>query len=119
MTVKRIVPDIFADPTDEVVRFYRDLFDLKLVMDQGWIATLASESPTTPQISIAARGGSGAPVPNLSIEVDDIDAAYRRATTMGIAIAYDLTEEPWGVRRFFVHHPAGNLLNVLAHTETH
>lgn len=86
-------------------------------MDHGWIVTLASEQRAVVQISIATEGGSGTPVPDLSIEVDDVDAVYARAKSSGYDIAYDLTDEPWGVRRFYVRDPVGKLLNILSHPE--
>jgi uncharacterized glyoxalase superfamily protein PhnB len=58
---------------------------------------------------------SGTPVPDMSIEVDDVDEAYRRAKAMGCTFIHDLTDEPWGVRRFFIEDPTGKLLNVLSH----
>lgn len=115
MTVKRIVTNIAAAPVDAVRQFYVDLFDLDVVMDMGWITTLASGETAPVQISIAAQGGSGTAVPDLSIEVDDVDAAYQKAQEMGLAIEYELTAEPWGVRRFYVRDPAGKLLNILSH----
>lgn len=33
----------------------------------------------------------------------------------GLRIVYPLTDEPWGVRRFFVEDPDGRIINVLAH----
>lgn len=74
MAVKRIVSNIAAGSVDEVRTFYSDLFDLNTVMDQGWIATLASGETAPAQLSIATEGGSGTSVPDLSIEVDDVDA---------------------------------------------
>jgi catechol 2,3-dioxygenase-like lactoylglutathione lyase family enzyme len=62
-----------------------------------------------------SEGGSGAPVPDLSVEVDDLDAALARVRRAGIAIEYGPVSEPWGVRRFFVRDPFGKLLNILAH----
>jgi predicted enzyme related to lactoylglutathione lyase len=115
MTVKRIVLDIGTETISEVRAFYEDLFDLKPVMDQGWITTLSADGLGPVQISIASEGGSGTPVPDASIEVDDVDRVYHRAKAGGYNITYDLTEEPWGVRRFFVQDPAGKLLNVLSH----
>ncbi len=115
MTVKRIVPDIAAADPVAVAGFYRDLLDLDVVMDQGWIITLSSGHPTAPQISIASEGGSGTPVPDISIEVDNVDAVHRKALSMECEIVYALTDEPWGVRRFFIRDPAGKLLNILAH----
>lgn len=102
----------------DVVRdFYADLFDLSVVMDHGWIVTLASGETAQTQISIASEGGSGTPVPDLSIEVDDVDSVYARAKQLGHTIVYDLTDEPWGVRRFYLRDPAGKLINVLAHPD--
>jgi predicted enzyme related to lactoylglutathione lyase len=66
-------------------------------------------------MSIMSEGGSGAPVPDLSIEVDDVDEVYRRAKAMGCKVVHGITDEPWGVRRFFIHDPAGKLVNVLSH----
>ncbi|PHQ72382.1 MAG: glyoxalase, partial [Sneathiella sp.] len=97
MTVKRIVSNIAATSVDDVRKFYLDLFDLDVVMDHGWIATLASGETAQAQISIASEGGSGTSVPDLSIEVDDVDAVYQRAKRLGHDIEYELTDEPWGV----------------------
>jgi predicted enzyme related to lactoylglutathione lyase len=115
MTVLRIVANIAADTVPDIRKFYSDLFGLDAVMDLGWIVTLASRETTFPQISILSEGGSGAPVPDLSIEVDNVDEVYRRAKEIGCKVVYDLTDEPWGVRRFFISDPTGKLLNVLSH----
>jgi catechol 2,3-dioxygenase-like lactoylglutathione lyase family enzyme len=84
-------------------------------MDQGWIATFAASSKMTPQLSIASEGGSGTPVPDLSIEVDDLDEALRRMERAGVPLEYGPATEPWGVRRFYVRDPFGRLVNILAH----
>lgn len=115
MTVKRIVANVATSSVKELQQFYVALFDLDVVMDMGWIATLSSAQTAPVQISFASEGGSGTPVPDLSIEVEDVDAVYERAQALGHEIFYPLTDEPWGVRRFYLHDPAGKLLNVLAH----
>jgi predicted enzyme related to lactoylglutathione lyase len=115
MTVRRIVANIAADKVSEVRTFYSDLFGLEAVMDHGWIVTLASRETAITQMSILSQGGSGAPIPDLSIEVDDVDEVYRRAKEIGCKVVHDLTDEPWGVRRFFISDPTGKLLNVLSH----
>lgn len=84
-------------------------------MNHGWIVTLASDEVSPTQLSIASEGGSGAKLPDLSVEVDDVDAVYQRARELGFSIKYELTGESWGVRRFFVSDPTGKLLNVLSH----
>lgn len=115
MTVKRIVVDIQYGDVPALGDFYQKLFGLTPVMDQGWIMTLSSGETAKVQLSIASEGGSGAPVPDMSVEVDDVDAAYARAKEIGAEITYDITDEPWGVRRFFARDPAGKVLNILAH----
>ena len=115
MTVKRIVSNIATNSVDEVRKFYSDLFDLEVVMDLGWVATLTSGEIAPTQISIATEGGSGTLVPDLSIEVDDVDAVYRRAKKLGHNIEYELTDEPWGVRRFYLTDLTRKRLNILAH----
>lgn len=115
MTVRRIVANLAAGQPAEVARFYRELFDLEIVMDHGWLITLASGESALAQLSLASEGGSGAPVPGLSIEVDNLDEVYLRAQAAGHEIVYALTLEPWGVRRFFVRDPQGTLVNALQH----
>lgn len=40
------------------------------------------------QISFASEGGSGAPVPDLSIEVDNIETVLARIKKAGVPIEY-------------------------------
>ena len=115
MAVKRIVANIAAADVERATAFYADVLGLRLVMDQGWIRTFAGEGTAAPQVSIASEGGSGTPVPDLSVEVDDLDAVHRRAVDRGLAVEYGPVREPWGVRRFYVRDPFGRLVNILAH----
>lgn len=115
MTVLRIVPNIATESVPEVHGFYADLFELDVLMNLEWIVTLGSGETAATQMSVLSEGGSGAPVPDLSIEVDDVDAVYARVKKIGCEVIYNLTDEPWGVRRFFVADPTGKLVNVLSH----
>lgn len=114
--VKRIVANFELGDPAEAHRFYRDLLGLEPVMDMGWIVTFAAEAGTSrPQVSILSEGGSGTAVPDLSVEVDDVDAIHEKAVAMGFEIVYGPADEPWGVRRFYVRDPAGRTVNILAH----
>ncbi|WP_288881551.1 VOC family protein [Pedobacter panaciterrae] len=115
MKVKRIVVDISTQNIDAAKQFYQVIFGLDLLMDHGWIKTYGSNENQNIQISFATKGGSGTPVPDLSIEVDDIDEALKRMRDCGISIEYGPVDEPWGVRRFFVRDPFNKLVNILAH----
>ena len=115
MKVKRIVANIGTQDVAKARLFYQDVLGLDLLMDQGWIQTFGSETAMSVQVSVASEGGSGTPVPDLSIEVDDVDAAFDRMKNAGFPIEYGPANEPWGVRRFYVRDPFGKLVNVLAH----
>jgi catechol 2,3-dioxygenase-like lactoylglutathione lyase family enzyme len=115
MKVKRIVANMAVQNIAAAERFYKDVLGLDLLMDHGWFATYGSRERMSVQVSFATQGGSGTPVPDLSIEVDDVDAALDRMKKAGIHIEYGPVDEPWGVRRFYVRDPFGKLVNILAH----
>ena len=115
MAVKRIVANIGADDVGAAKAFYRDILGLDVVMDFGWIVTFAADGTAAPQVSVATEGGSGTPVPDLSIEVDNLDEVHERVVAAGLAVEYGPVTEPWGVRRFYVRDPFGRLLNILTH----
>jgi predicted enzyme related to lactoylglutathione lyase len=114
--VKRIVTNLAAPDPSRAHRFYRDILGLDVAMDMGWIVTFASEETAVHQISVASEGGSGTPVPDVSIEVDGVSDVYKRMKSEGFEIVYEMTDEPWGVRRFQVLDPAGKRINILSHT---
>ncbi|MFC3229635.1 VOC family protein [Marinibaculum pumilum] len=115
MKVRRIVANIATADPAAARAFYGEILGLDVLMDMGWIATYGSGERMTVQASFMSEGGSGTPVPDLSVEVDDLDEALRRMRVAGIAVEYGPADEPWGVRRFFVRDPFGRLVNVLAH----
>jgi predicted enzyme related to lactoylglutathione lyase len=115
MTVRRIVVNVAAESVADVRLFYTELFGLDVLMDMGWIVTLGSDQTAATQMSILSEGGSGAPVPDLSIEVENVDEVHRRAMDLGCELVHDLIDEPWGVRRFFIRDPTGKIVNVLSH----
>lgn len=118
MTVRRIVANIAANDTAPAKAFYGAIFGLDVLMDMGWIVTFGSEDRMTVQMSVMTEGGSGTPVPDISIEVDDLDDVLTRLEQAGHRPVYGPTEEPWGVRRFYIRDPYGRLINVLTHIET-
>jgi catechol 2,3-dioxygenase-like lactoylglutathione lyase family enzyme len=113
--VKRIVSNVATSDVDKAGAFYKDLLGLKVLMDLGWIRTYGSSAKMTVQVSVMSEGGSGTAVPDMSIEVDDVEEALLRVRNAGIAIEYGPATEPWGVRRFFVRDPFGKLINILQH----
>ena len=115
MSVKRIVPDIKSKHLDASRQFYVDVLGLEVVMDMGFIVTLVSPSNPTAQVSLMRDDDSSTLLPQMSIEVADFDDVPSRVVSHGLNIVYPLTNEPWGVRRFFVTDPNGTVINVMCH----
>jgi catechol 2,3-dioxygenase-like lactoylglutathione lyase family enzyme len=115
VNVRRVVPDFQSDDPSASTKFYVEVLGLEPAMDLGWIVTFAAPENPSAQISVMREDATASVVPDASIEVDDVDAAHAAAQRMGCEILHPLTDEPWGVRRFFVRDPAGKVLNVLGH----
>ncbi len=115
MEVKRIVANISTQQIDAAQHFYGELLGLDILMDHGWITSYGNMETMRVQIAFASEGGSGTAVPDLSIEVDDIEEAYARMKEHGYEIEYGPVDEPWDVRRFYVRDPFGKLVNILMH----
>lgn len=118
MKVKRIVANINTQDIAAAKCFYKDVLGLDVLMNHGWITTYGSREKMVVQISFASEGGSDTAVPDLSIEVDDVDAAYERMLKAGFPVQYGPVDEPWGVRRFYVRDPFGKLINIVAHVQS-
>ncbi|THJ66319.1 VOC family protein [Candidatus Frankia alpina] len=116
MAVLRIVANLPSQSLPAARRFYAAVLGLEPVMDHGWIVTLSDPARPGPQLSLLTHDLSAPAVPAVSVEVDDIDAAHAAAFAAGAGFVHPLTDEPWGVRRFFVRDPDGNIVNVLGHT---
>jgi uncharacterized glyoxalase superfamily protein PhnB len=114
MTVRRVVPNIRAQSVAESREFY-GLLGFEEVMNLGWITTVASPSRPQEQVSLMTHDLTAPVVPDMSIEVDDVDAAYAAVRESGAEIVHPLQDEEWGVRRFFVRDPDGRVVNVLSH----
>jgi catechol 2,3-dioxygenase-like lactoylglutathione lyase family enzyme len=115
VAVVRIVPDLKSGSLAKAKAFYTQVLGLRVVMDHGWIVTLADPQRPEVQLSIMTHDATAPVVPVASIQVDDIDASYRAARAAGAEIVHELTEEAWGVRRFFVRDPDGHVVNILGH----
>ncbi|GGJ88694.1 glyoxalase [Streptomyces camponoticapitis] len=119
MSVRRVVPNLHVRPEEqERSRAFYGLLGFEEVMNQGWILTLASPSTPSAQVSFLTHDATGPVVADMSIEVDDVDAAYAAVRASGAEIVHTLRDEEWGVRRFFARDPSGRVVNVLSHRGT-
>jgi catechol 2,3-dioxygenase-like lactoylglutathione lyase family enzyme len=115
MSIRRAVPNIASDKPDACRDFYAGLLGFQVAMDMGWIVTFVSPSNPTAQVSVVREDASAPVVPQITVDVADVDAVHAEAVRRGLEIVHPLTDEPWGMRRFFVKDPNGVVLNVASH----
>ena len=117
MNIRRVVPSITSDRLEESREFYTEFLGFEVGMDMGWIVTFVSPSNPTAQINLLREDQSESAHQEaaLSIEVADVDEMHAKAVSRGHQIVYPLTNEPWGVRRFYVRDPNGVIINVMNH----
>ncbi|MDT0381591.1 VOC family protein [Streptomyces sp. DSM 42041] len=114
MAVRRVMPVLQSDATEENSAFYA-ILGMEEVMNLGWITTLASPSTPAAQVSVMTADRTAPVTPHMSVEVDDVDAVHALLRERGAEIVHPLQDEEWGVRRFFVRDPDGRVINVLSH----
>lgn len=114
MTVRRVMPVLTVADIAAARGAYVQVLGLREVMNHGWIVTLADDE-LRHQVSLMTKDATASVNPAVSIEVDDVDAAYQAAIDAGLRIVHPISDEEWGVRRFFFADPDGNVVNVLTH----
>lgn len=114
MRIERIVPDLTVTNLADAAREHSEVLGLRLVMDHGWIVTLADDAGR--QLNLMTSDATAAVNPDMSVFVDDVEAAYDAAAAAGVEIVHPLTAEEWGVTRFFYRDSSGRVINVGAHT---
>jgi predicted enzyme related to lactoylglutathione lyase len=106
------VPDIAS--AREFYAGYLGLDDESIGMD--WVTRFSSPE-TGASVQLLTHDATAPEDPVASIRVDDVEAALAEARERGYEIVHPLTTEPWGVRRFFVRAPDGNVLNIAQHRD--
>jgi catechol 2,3-dioxygenase-like lactoylglutathione lyase family enzyme len=95
--------------------FYTDYLGLSTEeFSLGWVARYTSPE-TGAHVQLVTQDATAPELPVISVHADDVDAAYEEARRLGYEIVHPLTDETWGVRRFFVRAPDGNVVNVVQH----
>ena len=117
MHARRITTNLHVPGIESAQGFYRDYLGLSSEeFNLGWVARYAS--PETGAHVQLVTGDATAPEDSvMSVHTDDVEAAYDEARQLGYEIVHPLTTEEWGVRRFLVRAPDGNVVNVVQHRE--
>lgn len=98
--------------------FYTDYLGLSVEeFNLGWVARYRSPNGEA-SVQLVTRDVTAPEDSVISVHVGaGVDEAYAEAKRRGYEIVYPLTEEAWGVRRFFVRAPDGNVINVVSHSD--
>ncbi|MEZ0356471.1 VOC family protein [Mycobacterium sp. SA01] len=117
MRVNRIIADLPVSDIEAAKGFYTDYLGLSTEeFNLGWVARYTSPD-TGANLQLVTADATAPESPVISVATDDVDAAYEQARARGYQIVHPLTTESWGVRRFFVRDPDGNVINVVAHRD--
>jgi predicted enzyme related to lactoylglutathione lyase len=116
--VTGIVANLAVADIGSAQSFYRDYLGLDVEgFNLGWVAHYQTPDGRA-HIQLVAGDATSPHDSVISVHVgDDVDGAYAEAQRRGYEIVHPLTEEPWGVRRFFVRAPDGNVINVVSHRD--
>ena len=118
MKVHDVIPDIPVSDIDAARGFYEDFLGLGTEeFNLGWVARFTS-AETGAHVQLVTKDATALITPVLSLKVDDIEAAFAEAVDRGLDIVHPLTTEEWGVTRFFVRDPDGNVINITQHRVT-
>ena len=117
MRVTRVTANLRVADIDAAKDFYAGYLGLSSEeFNLGWVARCASPVSGA-HVQLVTRDAAAPEDPAVSVHVDDVEAAYEEARRVGYEIVHPLTTETWGVHRFLVRAPDGNVVNVVQHRD--
>lgn len=114
MEIERITPILTVDDLETAITEHTGVLGMRVVMNMGWIAFLADDAGH--QIGLMTADATASVNPDVSVFVDDVEAAHAAAVAADVEIVHPLSTEEWGVRRFFYRDSSGRVINVGTHT---
>ena len=118
MRVTRVVANLPVADIAEARDFYTDYLGLSVeAFNLGWVARYQSPDGEA-FVQLVTHDATAPENSVISVAVgSDVDEAYEEAKRRGYEIVHPLTEEAWGLRRFFVRAPDGTVINVAGHVD--
>jgi predicted enzyme related to lactoylglutathione lyase len=117
MRAQRITANLRVADIDSSKSFYTDYLGLSTEeFNMGWVARYTSPE-TGAHVQLVTRDAQAPEDSIISVHADDVDGAYEEAQKRGFEIVHPLTTEAWGVRRFLVRAPDGNVINIVQHRD--
>ena len=117
MRARRVTSNLRVADVEDAKSFYTDFLGLSTEeFNMGWVARYSAPDGGA-HVQLVTRDATSPEDSVISVHTDDVDAAYAEAQELGYEIVHPLTTEAWGVRRFHVRAPDGNVINVVHHRE--
>jgi catechol 2,3-dioxygenase-like lactoylglutathione lyase family enzyme len=117
MRAIRIMANLRVADVEVARNFYTGYLGLSTEeFNMGWVARYTSPD-TGAKVQLVTRDATASEDSVISVHTDDVEAAYEEAQKLGYEIVKPLATEAWGVRRFFVRDPDGNVINIVNHRD--
>lgn len=114
-TVRRVVANLpVSDPRVDAP-FWTGILGMDTPMDVGWYVNHSCGAASVQLISRDAGAPEDSAVSVEVRSVGELETVHEAVVAAGYEIVHPLTDEEWGVRRFFLRTPGGVVVNVLTH----
>lgn len=116
---------IITNKLQETKSFYMNTLDFGVVFENEFyvllhtpdhaaqLSFLLPDHPSQQPLFQPAFAGKGV---YLTIEVEDVDAVYKKIKASGVPIQIELRDEPWGDRHFAIVDPNGVGIDIVTYT---
>lgn len=122
MEIRRAVPALTTTDPEASRAFYQDFLGFRLAMEQDGMYLFTSTTTPTTQVMVTWDSPTAADPAvlgvDVSVEVPDAAEVHAHAVAEHLDVVYPLTDEPWGIRRFFLRDPTGRVINVASHLDS-
>jgi predicted enzyme related to lactoylglutathione lyase len=115
----RVIANLSVPDIGEARDFYVDYLGLSVEGLRGldWVARFQSPDGRA-VVQVVTRDATAPQDSVISVAIGDgVEEAYEEAIRRGFEIVHPLTTEPWGIRRFLVRAPDGNVININSHRD--
>ena len=117
MHAHRVIANLRVGDIETAKGFYADYLGLSTEeFNLGWVARYTSPDGRA-NVQLVTGDATAAEDSVISVHTHDVEAAYAEAQRLGYEIVKPLATEEWGVRRFFVRAPDGNIVNIVNHAD--
>jgi catechol 2,3-dioxygenase-like lactoylglutathione lyase family enzyme len=122
MSVNALYPVLITSDLSRSRQFYAGLLELEAVFESYWFIQLVAPGDGGAQIGLVAAGHDSIPsrfrweegvAALVTIEVEDVDGVFARATSLDLPIELSLRDEEWGQRHFITRDPSGVAVDVV------